>query len=118
MKEKIKSLLKKRKAIMLAHNYQPPEIQDIADLCGDSLELSIKASITDAKVILFCGVTFMAETASVLSPEKRVILPRKDAGCPMADMVTPAQLKSKLAGLPPMPVVTYVNSSASVKAMS
>ncbi|MDO9566970.1 MAG: quinolinate synthase NadA [Candidatus Desulfaltia sp.] len=118
MKEKIKSLLKKRKAIMLAHNYQPPEIQDIADLCGDSLELSIKASMTDAEVILFCGVTFMAETASVLSPEKRVLLPRKDAGCPMADMVTPAQLKLRLAGLPPMPVVTYVNSSVSVKAMS
>ncbi|HUV49930.1 MAG TPA: quinolinate synthase NadA [Anaerolineae bacterium] len=118
MKEKIKSLLKKRKAIMLAHNYQPPEIQDLADLCGDSLELSIKASMTDAEVILFCGVTFMAETASVLSPEKRVLLPRKDAGCPMADMVTPAQLKSRLAGLPPMPVVTYVNSSVSVKAMS
>ena len=118
MKEKIKSLLKKRKAIMLAHNYQPPEIQDLADLCGDSLELSIKASMTDAEVILFCGVTFMAETASVLSPEKRVLLPCKEAGCPMADMVTPAQLKAKLAGFPPMPVVTYVNSSASVKAMS
>lgn len=118
MREKIKSLLKKRKAIMLAHNYQPPEIQDIADLCGDSLELSIKASMTDAEVILFCGVNFMAETASVLSPDKRVLLPRKDAGCPMADMVTPAQLKAKLAELPPMPVVTYVNSSASVKAMS
>ena len=118
MREKIKSLLKKRKAIMLAHNYQPPEIQDLADLCGDSLELSIKASMTDAEVILFCGVTFMAETASVLSPEKTVLLPRKDAGCPMADMVTPVQLKAKLAGLPPMSVVTYVNSSASVKAMS
>ncbi len=118
MREKIKSLLKKRKAIMLAHNYQPPEIQDLADLCGDSLELSIKASMTDAEVILFCGVTFMAETASVLSPEKTVLLPCKDAGCPMADMVTPAQLQAKLAGLPPMPVVTYVNSSASVKAMS
>ncbi|MDI6688499.1 MAG: quinolinate synthase NadA [Desulfobacterales bacterium] len=118
MKEKIKNLLKKRKAIMLAHNYQPPEIQDIADLCGDSLELSIKASMTDAEVILFCGVNFMAETASVLSPEKKVLLPRKDAGCPMADMVTPSQLKSKLAKLPSMPVVTYVNSSASVKAMS
>ena len=118
MKEKIKSLLKKRKAIMLAHNYQPPEIQDLADLCGDSLELSIKASMTDAEVILFCGVTFMAETASVLSPEKKVLLPCKEAGCPMADMITPAQLQAKLAELPPMPVVTYVNSPASVKAMS
>ena len=118
MRDRIKNLLKKRKAIMLAHNYQPPEIQDLADLCGDSLELSIKASQTDAEVILFCGVTFMAETASILSPHKTVLLPRKDAGCPMADMVTPEDLKAKLAELPPMPVVTYVNSSASVKAIS
>ena len=118
MRDKIKNLLKKRKAIMLAHNYQPPEIQDLADLCGDSLELSIKASQTDAEVILFCGVTFMAETASILSPHKTVLLPRKDAGCPMADMVTPEELEVKLAELPPMPVVTYVNSSASVKAIS
>ena len=118
MRDKIKNLLKKRKAVMLAHNYQPPEIQDLADLCGDSLELSIKASRTDAEVILFCGVTFMAETASILSPHKTVLLPRKDAGCPMADMVTPEELEAKLAELPPMPVVTYVNSSASVKAIS
>ncbi len=118
MRDRIKNLLKKRKAIMLAHNYQPPEIQDLADLCGDSLELSIKASQTDAEVILFCGVTFMAETASILSPHKTVLLPRKDAGCPMADMVTPEELEAKLAELPPMPVVTYVNSSASVKAIS
>ena len=118
MRDRIKNLLKKRNAIMLAHNYQPPEIQDLADLCGDSLELSIKASQTDAEVILFCGVTFMAETASILSPHKTVLLPRKDAGCPMADMVTPEELEAKLAELPPMPVVTYVNSSASVKAIS
>ncbi len=118
MRDKIKNLLKKRKAIMLAHNYQPPEIQDLADLCGDSLELSIRASQTDAEVILFCGVTFMAETASILSPHKTVLHPRKDAGCPMADMVTPEELEAKLAELPPMPVVTYVNSSASVKAIS
>ena len=118
MKEKIRHLLKEKKAIMLAHNYQPSEIQDLADLCGDSLELSIKAAQTDAKVILFCGVHFMAETASILSPDKTVLLPVKDAGCPMADMVTPGQLKAKLDKLPPMPVVTYVNSSASVKAIS
>ena len=118
MRDIIKGLLEKRKAIMLAHNYQPPEIQDLADLCGDSLELSIKASQTDAEVILFCGVSFMAETASILSPGKTVLLPRKDAGCPMADMVTPDDLKAKLDRLPPMPVVTYVNSSASVKALS
>lgn len=118
MKEKIRSLLKKRKAILLAHNYQPPEIQDIADLCGDSLELSIRAAQTDAKVIVFCGVNFMAETASILSPDKTVLLPRKDAGCPMADMVTPEALKARLDNLSPMPVVTYVNSTAAVKALS
>lgn len=118
MKEKIKDLLKKRNAIILAHNYQPPEIQDIADLCGDSLELSIKASRTDADVILFCGVLFMAETASILSPDKTVLLPRKDAGCPMADMITPEALEKKLKELSPMPVVTYVNSTAAVKALS
>ena len=118
MKEKIRNLLKKRKAILLAHNYQPPEIQDIADLCGDSLELSIRAAQTDAKVIVFCGVHFMAETASILSPDKTVLLPRKDAGCPMADMVTPEALKARLDNLSPMPVVTYVNSTAAVKALS
>ncbi len=118
MRTKIKKLLKKRKAILLAHNYQPAEIQDIADLCGDSLELSIKAAATDASTIVFCGVHFMAETASILSPEKTVLLPNLDAGCPMADMVTAKTLKSKIESLPPMPVVTYVNSPAEVKALS
>ncbi|MBW2240133.1 MAG: quinolinate synthase NadA [Deltaproteobacteria bacterium] len=118
MKEKIRNLLKKRKAILLAHNYQPPEIQDIADLCGDSLELSIKAAQTDAEVIVFCGVHFMAETASILSPDKTVLLPRKDAGCPMADMVTPDALKARLDKLPHLPGVTYVNSTAAAKALS
>jgi len=117
MKEKIRSLLKKRKAIMLSHNYQPPEIQDVADLCGDSLELSIKAAQTDAEVIVFCGVHFMAETASILSPDKTVLLPREDAGCLMADMI-PEGLQAMLDKLPPMPVVTYVNSTAAVKALS
>lgn len=111
-------MLKQRNAILLAHNYEPPEIQEVADLCGDSLELSIKAAHTDADVIVFCGVHFMAETASILSPQKTVLLPRRDAGCPMADMIDPAGLKAKLATLPPMPVVTYVNSSAAVKALS
>lgn len=118
MKDKIKMLLKERHAIMLAHNYQPPEIQDLADLCGDSLELSRKAAQTDAEVILFCGVHFMAETASILSPQKTVLLPRHDAGCLMADMITAEALQYKIDTLPPMPVVTYVNSTADVKALS
>ena len=118
LKSKVRDLLKKRKAIMLAHNYQRPQIQDAADLCGDSLELSIKAAQTDADVIVFCGVHFMAETASIMSPGKTVLLPRMDAGCPMADMVTPEALSKKLKELPPMPVVTYVNSTAAVKALS
>lgn len=118
MKEKIRTLAKERNAVILAHNYQPPEIQDIADLCGDSLELSIKAARTDADVVLFCGVHFMAETASILSPEKTILLPKMDAGCPMADMVTPDLLKQKLKELGGMPVVTYVNTSADVKALS
>ncbi|GAB6093783.1 quinolinate synthase NadA [Desulfatiferula olefinivorans] len=118
MKDRIKSLLKEKNAILLAHNYQPAEIIDAADLCGDSLELSIKAARTDAEIIVFCGVHFMAETACILSPDKTVLLPRTDAGCPMADMITPAALKKRLAELPPMPVVTYVNSSAAVKALS
>jgi len=116
--EKIRALLKKRNAILLAHNYQPPEIQDVADLCGDSLELSRKAAATDADVIVFCGVHFMAETASILSPDKTVLLPRKDAGCLMADMISAEALEEKIRSRPPMPVVTYVNSTADVKALS
>jgi quinolinate synthase len=115
---KIKELAKKRNAIILAHNYQPPEIQDLADLCGDSLELSRKAAQTDAQVIVFCGVHFMAETASILSPRKKVLLPRLDAGCLMADMITADALQLRIDSLPPMPVVTYVNSTADVKALS
>ncbi len=118
MKEKIRQLAKEKNAIILAHNYQPPEIQDIADLCGDSLELSIKASKTKADIIVFCGVHFMAETAFILSPEKTVLLPNTDAGCPMADMVDPVALKAKKQGLGNIPVITYVNSSAAVKAVS
>jgi quinolinate synthase len=118
MQADIKALAAQRKAIILAHNYQPPEIQDLADLCGDSLELSRKAAQTDAEVIVFCGVHFMAETASILCPDKIVLLPRLDAGCQMADMITPDALRAKLATLPPMPVVTYVNSTAEVKALS
>ena len=116
--QEIRALLKERNAILLAHNYQRPEIQDIADLTGDSLELSIKAAKTDADVIVFCGVHFMAETASIASPDKIVLIPRIDAGCPMADMITPEALTARLAELGEMPVVTYVNSPASVKAHS
>jgi quinolinate synthase len=118
IQERIKALLKAKNAILLAHNYQPPEIQDVADFCGDSLELSIKAAETEAQVLVFCGVHFMAETASILSPRKSVLLPRADAGCPMADMVTPQALEARIASLPGVPVVTYVNSSAAVKALS
>ena len=118
MKERIRELLAERKAILLAHNYQPPEIQDLADLCGDSLELSIRAAATDAETIVFCGVGFMAETAAILSPQKTVLLPRADAGGPMADMITPAALTARKAELGDVPVVTYVNSTAAVKALS
>ncbi len=116
--ETIYRLKTEKNAIILAHNYQPPEIQDIADLCGDSLELSIQASKTEAEIIVFCGVQFMAESASILCPDKTVLLPNKSAGCPMADMITPQQLSARLEEHPDMPVVTYVNSSAAVKAMS
>jgi quinolinate synthase len=118
MREKIRALLKEKNAVLLAHNYQPPEVQDLADMCGDSLELSILAADTDAAVIVFCGVHFMAETASILSPDKTVLLPRTDAGCPMADMITPMALSARLQAMPGMPVVTYVNSPAAVKALS
>ncbi|MEH0020984.1 MAG: quinolinate synthase NadA [Desulfobacter sp.] len=118
MKEEIRKLAKEKNAIILAHNYQPAEIQEVADLCGDSLELSIKAAGTDAAIIICCGVHFMAETASILSPDKTVLLPNTDAGCPMADMVTPDALMERKDALGGVPVITYVNSSAAVKAVS
>lgn len=118
MKDRIKNLLKEKNAILLAHNYQRPEVQDVADLCGDSLELSIRASGTDADVIVFCGVHFMAETASILSPEKTILLPVASAGCPMADMITANALKEEKEKNPGRVVVSYVNTTADVKAES
>lgn len=116
LQNKIRNLLKERNAILLAHNYQRPEIQDLADLTGDSLGLSLEAAKTEAEVIVFCGVHFMAETASVLCPDKLVLLPVLSAGCPMADMISAPSLIQKKRELPGVPVVTYVNSSAAVKA--
>src|SRR6266498_2050995 len=118
LKDEIKNLLLKRNAVLLAHNYMRDEVQEIADISGDSLALSIEAAKTNASVIVFCGVHFMAESASILAPEKTVLLPRLDAGCPMADMVTVEELKKFKTVHPGIPVVTYVNSSAAVKAES
>jgi len=116
--QEIRSLLKKRNGILLAHNYMRDEVQEIADITGDSLALSMEAAKTAADVIVFCGVHFMAESASILAPDKIVLLPRLDAGCPMADMVTVEGLRELKAEHPGVPVVTYVNSSAAVKAES
>jgi len=116
--EKIRNLKEQRHAVILAHNYQPGQVQDIADFCGDSLGLSIKAAQTDAEVIVFCGVQFMAETAAILSPEKSVLLPDKLAGCPLADMITADQLRKLKQKHSDDLVVCYVNSSAEVKAES
>jgi len=114
--DKIVKLKKERNAVILVHNYQRPEVQDIADYIGDSLGLSIAAAKTDAQVIVFCGVNFMAETAAIISPGKTVLLPEVNAGCPMADMIDVAKLQKMKSAHPGAPVVCYVNSSAAVKA--
>lgn len=116
--DEIIRLKKERNAIILAHNYQMPEVQDIADVVGDSYALSQHAASTNSDVIVFCGVHFMAESAKILSPNKTVLLPVKDAGCPMADMVTAPRLREMKAKYPDAAVVCYVNSSAEVKAES
>ncbi len=116
LEEKIIALKKKRRAIILAHNYQLPEVQDVADFRGDSLELSRIAAQTDASVIVFCGVHFMAETASILSPAKKVIMPDLHAGCPMANMITAEDLRKLKREHPRAVTIGYVNTSAEVKA--
>ena len=118
IKQRIKELVKERNALLMAHNYQRDEIQEIADITGDSLALSVAAAETDKDVIVFCGVHFMAESAAILAPEKIVLLPREDAGCPMADMVNAESLREMKAKYPNATVVTYVNSTAAVKAES
>jgi quinolinate synthase len=112
----IKRLKEERNAVILAHNYQVPEVQDIADYIGDSLGLSHQAAETEAEVIVFCGVHFMAETASIISPDKKVLIPDLDAGCSLADSITVEQLRAWKAEHPDAVVVTYINTTAAIKA--
>lgn len=115
---RIKKLKSESDAVIIAHNYQRGDVQDIADFVGDSLELSQKAAQIDADTIVFCGVHFMAETAAILSPEKVVLLPEKDAGCPMADMIDGSEMREWKRRYPGRQVVCYVNTTAEVKAES
>ena len=116
MQDEVKALARERGAVILAHNYQVPEIQDVADYVGDSLGLSREAAATDAEAIVFCGVHFMAETAAILSPEKTVLIPDLDAGCSLAASITAEQLREWKAANPGAVVVSYVNTTAEVKA--
>ncbi len=118
LREEIEKLRKERNAVILAHYYQKPELQDIADFVGDSLELSKKAAATDADVIAFCGVKFMADTAKILSPEKIVVLPDLDAGCSLEDSCPPEKFKAFREAHPDHIALTYINCSTEVKALS
>ena len=118
IQEEIQALKKEREAVILAHNYQIGEIQDLADFTGDSLNLARQAKKTGARVIVFCGVHFMAETASILCPDKKVLIPDLEAGCSLADMIVPADIEKWKAKHPAGVVVCYVNTSAAVKAVS
>ena len=114
--EEIRRLAEEKGALILVHNYESAEVQDVADICGDSLELARKAKEADAKTLVICGVYFMAETAKILSPEKTVLIPRPDAGCALADQLTPEMVREAKARHPGAPFVVYVNSSAATKA--
>ena len=114
--EEIRRLAEEKGALILVHNYESAEVQDVADICGDSLELARKAKEADAKALVICGVYFMAETAKILSPEKTVLIPRPDAGCALADQLTPDMVREAKAKHPGAPFVVYVNSSAATKA--
>jgi len=118
VKEKIAGLKRELKAVIVAHNYQRPEVQDIADFVGDSLELAHQCTEVDARTIVFCGVRFMAETAAILNPDRTVLLSEGSAGCPLADMISPDELRQWKQRYPGAPVVCYVNSTAEIKAES
>ncbi len=118
LQDEVRALARERDAVILAHNYQVPEVQDVADYVGDSLGLSRQAAAADAAVIAFCGVHFMAETASILSPDKTVLIPDLGAGCSLADSITPAELRAWQAKHPGAVTVMYVNTTAEIKALT
>src|SRR3712207_1356756 len=116
--KEIQSLKREKNAVILAHNYQIPQVQDIADFVGDSLKLSKMAAETDASIIVFCGVHFMAETASIISPQKKVLIPDLNAGCSLASSINPQELLKWKSENPDAIVISYVNTTAEIKALS